>query len=97
MSTEHLRGMGVALTTPFLENGDIDYHTLDMHLDYLIDGKADYIVALGTTAETPTLSADEKHELALHILEPPLPGSDRRRWKFDPFGRQGTDRNTAHG
>ena len=69
MSTEHLRGMGVALTTPFLENGDIDYHTLDMHLDYLIDGKADYIVALGTTAETPTLSADEKHELALHILD----------------------------
>ena len=61
--------MGVALTTPFLENGDIDYHTLDMHLDYLIDGKADYIVALGTTAETPTLSADEKHELALHILD----------------------------
>lgn len=69
MSTEHLRGMGVALTTPFLENGDIDYHTLDMHLDYLIDGKADYIVALGTTAETPTLSGDEKHELALHILD----------------------------
>lgn len=61
--------MGVALTTPFLENGDIDYHTLDMHLDYLIDGKADYIVALGTTAETPTLTADEKHELSLHILD----------------------------
>lgn len=61
--------MGVALTTPFLENGDIDYHTLDMHLDYLIDGKADYIVALGTTAETPTLAPDEKHELALHILD----------------------------
>lgn len=69
MATEHLRGMGVALTTPFLENGDIDYHTLDMHLDYLIDGHTDYIVALGTTAETPTLTPEEKHELALHILD----------------------------
>lgn len=69
MSSEHLRGMGVALTTPFKENGDIDYQTLDIHLDYLIDGHADYIVALGTTAETPTLAPDEKHELALHILD----------------------------
>ncbi|MDE7474535.1 MAG: 4-hydroxy-tetrahydrodipicolinate synthase, partial [Duncaniella sp.] len=42
---------------------------LDKHLDYLIDGKVDYIVALGTTAETPTLTLDEKHELALHILD----------------------------
>ena len=69
MSSEHLRGMGVALTTPFLENGDIDFQTLDAHLDYLVDGKADYIVALGTTAETPTLTPAEKHRLALHILD----------------------------
>lgn len=69
MTSEQLRGMGVALTTPFLENEDIDYQTLDAHIDYLIDGKADYIVALGTTAETPTLTPAEKHELALHILD----------------------------
>lgn len=69
MSSDLLRGMGVALTTPFMDNGDIDYGSLDAHLDYLIDGKTDYIVALGTTAETPTLSADEKHKLALHILD----------------------------
>lgn len=69
MSSQQLRGMGVALTTPFLENGEIDVQTLDAHLDYLIDGKADYIVALGTTAETPTLTADEKKRLALHILD----------------------------
>lgn len=69
MSSEHLRGLGVALTTPFLENGEIDYPTLDMHLDYLIAGGVDYIVALGTTAETPTLTPDEKHGLALHILD----------------------------
>lgn len=69
MFSEHLRGMGVALTTPFLENGDIDFQTLDAHLDYLIDGKADYIVALGTTAETPTLIPDEKLTLTHHILD----------------------------
>ena len=61
--------MGVALTTPFLQDGSIDYDTLDFHLDYLIDGITDYIVALGTTAETPTLTHDEKKQLALHILD----------------------------
>lgn len=68
-AAQKLRGMGVALTTPFLENGSIDFDTLDFHIDYLIDGKADYIVALGTTAETPTLTHDEKQKLALHILD----------------------------
>lgn len=69
MSPQKLRGMGVALTTPFLQDGSIDYDTLDFHLDYLIDGNTDYIVALGTTAETPTLTHDEKKQLALHILD----------------------------
>lgn len=61
--------MGVALTTPFTSDGAIDYDTLDFHLDYLIDGNADFIVALGTTAETPTLTHDEKEKLSLHILD----------------------------
>lgn len=69
MSTSRLRGMGVALTTPFRPDESIDYPALDAHIDYLVDGGTDYIVALGTTAETPTLSADEKRELALHILD----------------------------
>ncbi len=69
MSTERLRGMGVALTTPFRQDETIDYDTLDSHIDYLIDGGADFIVALGTTAETPTLTPGEKHELACHILD----------------------------
>ncbi|MDE5726996.1 MAG: 4-hydroxy-tetrahydrodipicolinate synthase [Duncaniella sp.] len=69
MPTRSLRGMGVALTTPFLPDESIDYATLDAHIDYLAEGGADYIVALGTTAETPTLSADEKRALALHILD----------------------------
>ncbi len=69
MSTERLRGMGVALTTPFKHDESIDYDTLDIHIDYLIEGGTDFIVALGTTAETPTLTSAEKHDLACHILD----------------------------
>lgn len=69
MTTSRLRGMGVALTTPFKTDESIDYDALDRHIDYLVNGGADYIVALGTTAETPTLTASERHELATHILD----------------------------
>lgn len=69
MNSERLRGMGVAMTTPFLADETIDYETLDFHIDHIINGGADYIVALGTTAETPTLSHDEKSNLEKHILD----------------------------
>lgn len=61
--------MGVALTTPFMPDESIDYGTLDFHIDYLVESGADYIVALGTTAETPTLSKEEKKKLEKHILD----------------------------
>lgn len=69
MDHANLRGMGVALTTPFNDDLSIDYDTLDFHIDYLIEQGADYIVALGTTAETPTLTRDEKLELESRILD----------------------------
>ncbi len=69
MDHSNLRGMGVALTTPFNEDLSIDYDTLDFHIDYLIEQGADYIVALGTTAETPTLTREEKLELESRILD----------------------------
>ena len=69
MELSSLRGMGVALTTPFMPDESIDYDTLDFHIDYLIESGADYIVALGTTAETPTLSKEEKKKLEKHILD----------------------------
>lgn len=68
MSTRQLRGMGVALTTPFRQDESVDFDTLDFHVNYLVDEGADYIVALGTTAETPTLTPDEKHQVAAHVL-----------------------------
>jgi 4-hydroxy-tetrahydrodipicolinate synthase len=60
MSTHPFSGTGVAIVTPFLDNGDIDEKALEQLIDHLIDGKVDYLVALGTTGETATLSYEEK-------------------------------------
>lgn len=65
MKMKNLCGVGAAMITPFKSNGECDMEALGRMLDYVIDGGTDYIVALGTTAETPTLSADEKR----HILD----------------------------
>ena len=51
---EKFKGVGVAMITPFHEDGSIDYVSLGKMIDYVIEGGVDYIVALGTTAETPT-------------------------------------------
>ena len=53
-------GLGVALVTPFQDNGDVDFDALDLLVDYVTAGGVDYLVALGTTAETPTLFPDER-------------------------------------
>ena len=53
-------GLGVALVTPFQDNGAIDFPALDALVDYVTAGGVDYLVALGTTAETPTLSTAER-------------------------------------
>lgn len=53
------RGTGVAVVTPFLENGEIDYDNLEKILEFQIEGGVDYIVSLGTTGEAITLSSKE--------------------------------------
>ncbi len=63
MKMKNLCGVGAAMITPFKSNGECDMEALCRMLDYVIDGGTDYIVALGTTAETPTLSADEKRQI----------------------------------
>ena len=50
------RGMGVALITPFKEDDSVDYEALSRLLDYQLQNDIDFIVALGTSAETPTLT-----------------------------------------
>lgn len=52
--------MGVALVTPFKADKSIDFDALGRLLEYQIKNSIDYFVVLGTTAETPALSSDEK-------------------------------------
>lgn len=63
MGHAKLHGMGIALITPFKADKSIDYKALASLIDYQIINGADYLVVLGTTAETPTLSADERREV----------------------------------
>lgn len=58
-----LRGLGVALITPFHENKTIDFDALERTVRNVTAQGADYIVVLGTTGETPTLSPDERREI----------------------------------
>ncbi len=62
-----LSGVGVAMITPFTPDGRIDYKALARMIDYVIEGGVDYIVALGTTAETPTLYMPERAVIAMFI------------------------------
>lgn len=63
MSAIQLRGMGVALVTPFRSDKSIDFEALDRLVDYQIESGIDFMVVLGTTAETPTLTAQEKEQV----------------------------------
>ena len=58
-----LKGTGVALITPFKTNYEVDYNALKKVIDFVIAGKVEYLVTLGTTGETPTLSKNEKLEI----------------------------------
>ncbi|MDR2680052.1 MAG: 4-hydroxy-tetrahydrodipicolinate synthase, partial [Tannerella sp.] len=69
MASIDLHGMGVALITPFKEDENVDYEALIRMIDHLMENGTDYIVALGTTAETPSLSEDEKKEIVRIIIE----------------------------
>ncbi len=60
---EKFVGTGVAMVTPFKNDGAIDFAVLERHTDELIKNGIDYLVVLGTTAETPTLSKQEKLEI----------------------------------
>lgn len=64
---QKLTGMGVALITPFKQDDSIDFDALGRLIEYQIKNGADYLVVLGTTAETPTLSDAEKQEI-MHFV-----------------------------
>ena len=58
-----LQGTGVALITPFRANGDVDYDALEKVINYVVNGGVEYLVVLGTTGETPTLTKYEKTDI----------------------------------
>ncbi len=63
MSHAKLHGMGIAFITPFKADKSIDFKALATLIDYQIMNGADYLVVLGTTAETPTLTTEERREV----------------------------------
>lgn len=69
MEKKDLYGMGVALVTPFDATGEVDYEALDRLVDYQIASHTDFLCVLGTTAETPTLSEEEKCAVRNTVVE----------------------------
>lgn len=69
MANNQFKGTGVALVTPFHKDGSIDFKSLRKVVDRCIDNKVDYLVALGTTGESVTLTHDEKNAVADCIAE----------------------------
>ena len=59
----------MALVTPFQTDGTVDYTALRRLLDYQLTGGVDFFCVLGTTAETPTLTAEEKQNIIHLVLE----------------------------
>src|SRR3984957_16959477 len=66
---DQLRGTGVALITPFQADASVDYAALAKVIDHVISGGVEYVVTLGTTGETPTLSKEEKKQIAQFTYE----------------------------
>ena len=57
------KGLGIALITPFLEDGSVDYKSLIRLVEYQLDNGADFFCILATTGETPTLTTEEKQKI----------------------------------
>lgn len=63
------KGTGVAIVTPFNKDGSIDYKSLNKLIDFIIKGGVEYVVVLGTTGESVTLSKEEKQSVVTHVIE----------------------------
>ena len=63
------KGLGIALITPFKQNGEVDYEALMRLVDYQLNNGADFFCILATTGETPTLSPEEKQKIKDLIVD----------------------------
>lgn len=66
---EQLKGTGAAIVTPFNEDESVDFIALDKVINFIIGNGVEYIVALGTTGETPTLDKQEKLDIVNFVFE----------------------------
>lgn len=69
MINNKLTGMGVALITPFKNDESIDFEALARLVEHQVKNGTDYLVVCGTTAETPTLTDDEKEEITRFVID----------------------------
>lgn len=66
---KEIRGMGIALITPFTIDGKVDYTALRRLVEYQVESHADFLCILCTTSESPTLTADEKAQIKDLVIE----------------------------
>jgi 4-hydroxy-tetrahydrodipicolinate synthase len=66
---KRFKGTGVAIITPFKSDSSIDFSALGRVINHVIKGGVNYIVAMGTTGETPTLTKDEKQAIISYVME----------------------------
>ena len=69
MTQKRMRGMGVAIVTPFTETKEVDYAALERLVDLHLSSGTDFLCVQGTTGETPTLSIDEKRNIRKRVIE----------------------------
>ena len=69
MRTNPFSGTGIALVTPFQSNGDLDQPALVRLVNHCIAGGVEFLVALGTTGETATLTSEEKNRVLQTVAE----------------------------
>jgi 4-hydroxy-tetrahydrodipicolinate synthase len=63
------KGTGVAIVTPFNKDGNVDFKSLGKLVNFIIKGGVEYIVVMGTTGESVTLSKEEKHAVVENVIE----------------------------
>ena len=69
MIHRRLKGLGVAIVTPFRKDQSIDFISLEKLLTYLLENNVDYLVVLGTTGESATLNSDEKKAILNFVID----------------------------
>ena len=67
--TKKFRGTGVAIVTPFKNDSSIDFAALGRMVNHVINGGVNYIVVMGTTGESSTLTKDEKKAIISYVVE----------------------------